>query len=716
MVTQEIKPSKHEFKAETSRLLDIVAKSIYTDAEVFVRELISNASDALEKFRFSAVQGSGDSSVSEDIPLEVTITVDKANRTFAIRDHGIGMTRDQMISHLGTIAKSGTREFSISASGGAPGNLIGQFGVGFYSSFIVAEKVEVISRSFDGSPANRWISEGGDSYTMEEYLGADAPLRGTVVKLYLRENYKQFSEPAVVRTVAEKFSSFINFDVKISEAAESASVEAGKDANTATSSPVSIRKNKVALWCDPSASKEDHIEFYRNLCKIAYGEPRYTVRYETDAPVAIKSLLYVPDDAPNPIFDPTNGEVGVSLYSRKVLVAEKASKIIPSWLYWLRGVVDCEDMPLNISRESMQDSALMKKVSNAVVSKFLRYLLDEWKKNRKGFCEFWNAGFGVYFKHGIVIDARDGKTHHDLLSKLMRFQGIDSPVLKSLEEFAQASKDNGYKNIYYMYAPDRAAASTSPLLKGLSKQAVIFVPEDEVPWDVLGVIGSVDGMKLVSVDSSEETIERAVDSANDSPSAGRVTLTPEEKSKVTEAFRRHVEALQNSTSFEPNQDQSDKKTITFSDMGASGPLAYIRSSLSLQSRKTMMQFMQMSKMRGETFGKGDGSVSDSPNENSHNNTMNILENTGISLELNESHPSIKSFASLVANPTASEAEETTVRTIANSIFVTAKIAAGVTVDARKHTDTYYGLLSRLIDSVSKVSPQTHVEPKAPAAE
>uniref|UniRef100_G1T139 Histidine kinase/HSP90-like ATPase domain-containing protein n=1 Tax=Oryctolagus cuniculus TaxID=9986 RepID=G1T139_RABIT len=326
--------SKHEFQAETKKLLDIVARSLYSEKEVFIRELISNASDALEKLRHKLVSG------GQALPdMEIHLQTDAEKGTITIQDSGIGMTREELVSNLGTIARSGSKAFleALQSQAEASSRIIGQFGVGFYSAFMVADRVEVYSRpAAPESQGHQWLSDGSGVFEVAEASGVKT---GTKIILHLKPDCKAFSDEARVRDVVTKYSNFVSFPLYLN----------GKRINTLQ-----------AIWMmDPKGvSEEQHEEFYRYIAQ-AYDKPRYTLHYKTDAPLNIRSLFYVPETKPS-MFD-VSRELGssVALYSRKVLIQTKATDVLPKWLRFVRGVVDSEDIPLNLSRELLQESALI---------------------------------------------------------------------------------------------------------------------------------------------------------------------------------------------------------------------------------------------------------------------------------------------------------------------------------------------------------------------
>ncbi|KAF8821045.1 putative heat shock protein 75, partial [Cardiosporidium cionae] len=349
------------FKAETSRLLEIVAHSLYVDREIFIRELISNASDALEKLRF--LENTAQVTLSDsDIPLKIMISTDDKEKLFIIEDTGIGMDKQEMIENLGTIAKSGSLEFlensSLSAKDKANA-IIGKFGVGFYSSFVVANEVQVFTCSFDPQRGNigwHWISDGLGSFSIQEC--ADLP-RGTKIVLKLKEECYDFCNSKIVEKCAEKFSSFVSYPLYMKEGE--------------TEKKINIQE---AVWLKDTITEEEHQQFFRYLNGTSYGDPMMTLSFRSDAPLSIKSLFYIPEDPPSRMFQ-TKHEVGVSLHSRRVLVKKSADDIIPKWLFFIKGVVDCEDMPLNVSRENMQDLRLIEKLSMTLVKRILRFFEDQ---------------------------------------------------------------------------------------------------------------------------------------------------------------------------------------------------------------------------------------------------------------------------------------------------------------------------------------------------
>ncbi|CEM13956.1 unnamed protein product [Vitrella brassicaformis CCMP3155] len=499
-----------EFRAETQKLLHIVTHSLYTDKEVFIRELISNASDALEKLRFLQVSGQAPSVPEEEGALRIVISADPAAKTFTIEDSGVGMTREDCIDNLGTIAKSGSRKFIEEANKAASGGeseraqaLIGQFGVGFYSSFIVSDKVEVFTRHFDadkGASAWHWTSDGLGSFNIRECPLDEAPARGSRIVCHLKPDCLEFANPQNCKTKAEHFSSFISFPLYLKEGTDETRLNP-----------------QEALWLKSSVSEEEHKEFLRFLGNTTYGEPLYTLRFNTDAPLSIKSLFYIPEDAPVRIFQKqTDREVSVALHSRRVLVQKSASRVIPRWLGFIRGVIDCEDLPLNISRENMQDTRLMEKLSYAVVRRILKFFDEESQRDGKKFLQFYHK-FSSYLKEGLLEDMGQQETstggtggaHKNQLVKLLRYECSQKPPKEyiSLEEYVKSMKAK-QENIYYMCATNRQTALASPYMEQfLQKDRNVLLMYDEIDEFVAMNLQNYDGKKLVAVDSPEDDFE-----------------------------------------------------------------------------------------------------------------------------------------------------------------------------------------------------------------
>ncbi|XP_041062760.1 heat shock protein 75 kDa, mitochondrial [Carcharodon carcharias] len=467
--------TKYEFQAETKKLLDIVARSLYSEKEVFIRELISNGSDALEKLRHKLLSNAQDQG-----PLELHLQSDTEKGTLTIQDTGIGMTREELVLNLGTIARSGSKAFleALQSRTEAGTGIIGQFGVGFYSVFMVADKVEVYSQVAESSStAYKWTSDGSGMYEIAEATGVRS---GTKIVIHLKEDCKEFASEDRVREVVNKYSNFVSFPIYLN----------GRRLNTLQ-----------ALWMmDPKEISEwQHEEFYRYVAK-AYDKPRYILHYRTDAPLNIRSIFYVPDMKPS-MFD-VSREMGssVALYSRKVLIQTKASDILPKWLRFLRGVVDSEDIPLNLSRELLQESVLIRKLRDVLQQRLIKFFLDQGKKEPEKFIKFYED-YGLFIREGIVTTAEQDVKED--IGKLLRFESSVLPAgqVTSLAEYGSRMKA-GSRNIYYLCAPNRHLAEYSPYFEAMKKKEMeVLFCYDQFDELTLLHLREFDKKKLISVET-----------------------------------------------------------------------------------------------------------------------------------------------------------------------------------------------------------------------
>lgn len=443
----------HPFQTEVRQLLDIVIHAFYSDREVFVRELVSNASDALEKLRLRQLT---ETAVYEpERELRISITTDEEARTLTIADAGIGMTRDEVIEFLGTIAHSGTKKFleMMKESQGGSQDLIGQFGVGFYSVFMAADKVEVTTRSWQPEAAPvTWVSDGREGYELSD-APADTP-RGTRILIRLKEDAANFSKPEHVRYILKKYSNFVGFPIDFN----------GEHLNTVQ-----------AIWMKSKkdVTGEEYEGFYQFIHHTE-GKPLSYMHFSADAPIVLNSVLFVPEENPEAMgFG--RCEPAVSLYCHKVLIDSKPDKLLPEWLRFLVGVVDSEDLPLNISREMLQDNSLLRKISGIITKRFIKHLEGVAKNDTDTYEKFW-AQFGRYIKEGIVTSWE----HKDALGKLLRFESTftEAGKLTSLDDYIGRMKEN-QKDIYVLYGASRAQLESSPYLDALRQRGfeVLFLTE-----------------------------------------------------------------------------------------------------------------------------------------------------------------------------------------------------------------------------------------------
>lgn len=474
-----------QFRAEVRKVLHILTNSLYTNREIFLRELISNASDALDKLRFRINRG--ESPREPDLPLEIRISIDKDAKILTIADTGLGMTAEELADNLGTIAKSGSEEFlaGLAAESGTrkeksngkgdgeaedatadAANIIGRFGVGFYSVFMVADKVEVTSRpAFEkDAQAHVWISDGLGSYSVA-LSDAEEPKRGTVVKAHLKDDAVEFLEKFRVESAIRKHSAFVPFPVFVD----------GERINT-----------QPALWREPKSSvtKEQYDNFYKALTYDA-KDPLDVQHISVDAPVQFNALLYIPD-ASQDFFGADRDFWGLDLYARRVLIQHRNKELLPEYLAFLKGVVDTEDLPLNISRETLQENVLLRKINQVIVKQTLGHLEKIARDDVEKYNRFWRL-HGKIFKLG----------YHDFpnrerVSALLRFNSsalADAEALTSLDEYMSRAPE-GQKTFWYVAAPNREAARLNPHMELFRKKGIevlyLFEPVDEFVMEGLG--------------------------------------------------------------------------------------------------------------------------------------------------------------------------------------------------------------------------------------
>lgn len=467
-----------EFQTEIRQLLDIVINSLYTEREIFLRELISNASDAIEKLRY--LQLTGQEVADKELPLEIQIEMDEEGHTITITDTGIGMTKEDLIENLGTIAHSGSKEFirHLSDLGEQKDlNLIGQFGVGFYAAFMVADRVTLYTRSYQTAAGSFiWESDGHGSYTVNE--SEELP-RGTKIVLHLKEDAYEFATEQTIQKIIKQYSSFVPYPVLVN----------GQKVNTVE-----------ALWTKNKSeiSDEEYTEFYKFIAN-AYDEPLFRLHFSSDAPLNINTLLFVPLDNYEQ-FGFGRTEPGVNLYCKKILIQEQAKGILPEWLRFVRGVVDSEELPLNISRETIQDNALISKLNRVVTSRFLKFLGDQAANEPEKYREFWEK-YNQFLKEGAANDF----THRKELLNLLRFESSAASAgeLVSLDAYVERMKE-GQTEIYYVNGPSRDGIESGPYLEIFRKQGLEVIYTYEAIDDyIFGTIGEFNGKKLVSADQAD---------------------------------------------------------------------------------------------------------------------------------------------------------------------------------------------------------------------
>ncbi|AIR67526.1 molecular chaperone HtpG [Cedecea neteri] len=502
------------FQSEVKQLLHLMIHSLYSNKEIFLRELISNASDAADKLRFRALSNAN--LYEGDGELRVRVSFDKDKRTLTIADNGIGMTRDEVIDHLGTIAKSGTKAFleSMGSDQAKDSQLIGQFGVGFYSAFIVADKVTVRTRAA-GANAEQgvfWESEGAGEYTVADIEKAD---RGTEITLHLREGEDEFLDDWRVRSIISKYSDHIALPVEIEQQEE-------KDGETI----VSWEKiNKAqALWTRSKSevSDDEYKEFYKHIAHdftdpIAWSHNRVEGKQE------YTSLLYIPAQAPWDMWN-RDHKHGLKLYVQRVFIMDDAEQFMPNYLRFVRGLIDSNDLPLNVSREILQDSRVTQNLRSALTKRVLQMLDKLAKDDAEKYQTFWK-NFGLVLKEGPAED----NANQEAIAKLLRFattHNDSSAQTVSLEEYVSRMKE-GQEKIYYITADSYAAAKSSPHLELLRKKGIeVLLLSDRIDEWMMSYLTEFDGKAFQSVSKTDESLDKLTDEETEEAKEAEKALEP----------------------------------------------------------------------------------------------------------------------------------------------------------------------------------------------
>ena len=496
------------FKAETHQLLEILIHSLYTEREVFLRELISNASDALTRLNFEMLTER--EIANPDLELGIWITTDPEKKTLTIRDTGIGMNAQELSENLGTIAHSGARAFLEAARSGAArvDDIIGQFGVGFYSAFMVAEWIRVASRSYrpDAAPAV-WFSTGSDTYTLS---AGDKAERGTEITLKLKDEYAEFCQESRLQQIIKRHSDFVPFPIYLGEAKDQVN-------------------QQTALWRRQprEIESQQYQDYYRQLT-LEFEPPLTWLHLSVDAPVQMYALLYVPS-SPEPGILSTRKNTGLRLYARKILIQEYCKDLLPEYLRFMAGVVDTEDLPLNVSRESIQSTRTMAQLKKLLTSKVLDHLAGLAKENGDNYTKFWTE-FGQFLKEGIAIPDEN----HEPILPLLRFHSIKHPQdWISLDQYLEALA-NEQEPIYYLLADHETAALHSPHLEAFRERDldVLLLADPIDPFAVLN-LPEYKSHKLVNAAAADLP---AVNQSSQ-PEQPEEQATPPDDNAIVERFK-----------------------------------------------------------------------------------------------------------------------------------------------------------------------------------
>ena len=487
-----------KFEADTGKILDIVINSLYSEREIFVRELISNASDAIDKKKYLALTNKSINDTSD--PFEIKIEVNSKENTIKISDNGIGMDEEDLINSLGTIARSGTKAFLEQFNKSKDDkkedvNLIGQFGVGFYASFMVADKVEVLSKKAGTDKSWKWISDGKSGYNIEK---GEKTNSGTELILHLKKDAKEFLEGTRIQFVVRKYSDHISYPVKMLEVSK-------KDAKEETINEAS------ALWTRaPKDIKEKQYEDFFSHIGAGFGKPLLTMHNNTEGTVSYTNLLCIPSSKPFDLFNPDR-KSSLKLYINRVFITDKCDNLIPAYLRFVKGIVDTQDIDLNVSREMLQNNPAVAKISKSLVGKILRELKKIADKDKAKYTQFWNE-FGQVLKEGLYEDLEK----KDTLLELARFSNNENDDLISLEDYVNAM-DKNQKDIYYIAADTKSQALSSPHLEGFKSKGIkVLVMADPIDQFWLSMAGQFKEKNFVSITQGEIDLDNIKSDKKDS--------------------------------------------------------------------------------------------------------------------------------------------------------------------------------------------------------
>jgi len=615
-----------EFQAEVKKLLDIVIHSLYTEREIFLRELISNAADALEKYRHQSL--TEEKTFDSHLPLEIKIAVDDDKKTLTVIDTGIGMDRGELEANLGTIAHSGSKTFftNLEEAARKDVNLIGQFGVGFYAAFMVANRVTVQSRSFRmDDQGHEWVSDGTGSFTIAPCPGIR---RGTKIIIELKDDAHEFANTERIKRIIKRYSSFVSFPIKVED----------EEVNTVQ-----------ALWARSKGEikDEEYNEFYKFVGN-AVDAPLLRLHFSADAPLAIKALLFVPESNIEKLgFGRT--DPGVSLYCQRVLIDQHSKTILPEWLRFLKGVIDSEDLPLNISRQALQDNALVAKINKVVSSRFLKQLAETAKNDPETYEKFWNE-FGAFLNDGVVSDFM----HREELGKLIRFESSkgEPGKLVSLAEYVERMQE-GQKQIYYINGSSREAIEAGPYIEAFRKRDLeIIYTLDPIDDFVFSHLGVFDDKQLVSADRGDLDLPELKEEAKAADEQEKPAAMDQEAAKGLTAWMKEVLGAK-------VKEVLESKRLEDSPAIVVNPDGMVTSS--------MERLMRASGQGLQEFGAKN-------------------------LEINSRHPLIKGLAEL------RKKDEPFAESVVQQIYDNAMIQAGLMVEPRTMVERSYQILARVVQS------------------
>ena len=621
---------EHNFEAETGKVLNIVINSLYSNKDIFLRELISNASDACDKRRYKSLT---DKSFSSSIDFNINLVVDPKAKTLKISDNGIGMNKDELISSLGTIAKSGTKAFleGITKQKNKEDNLslIGQFGVGFYSAFMVSDKVEVVSRGIGSKQSFHWESDGQSSFKVTE---TNREIEGTEIILHIKKAEKDYLETFRIENIVKKYSDHIPYPVKL--------IEEGKDNDLKSLNSAS------ALWMrnKKDIKQEQYEEFYNHLGGI--GKPWKIIHNTTEGLISFTNLLFIPEMKPFDLFSPDR-KTSVKLYTNRVFITDECENLLPSYLRFIKGVVDSEDIDLNVSREMMQSNAALNKISKALVNRILSELKKEFEKDREGYEKFFNE-FGAAFKEGIYEDFDRKKS----LLDISLFKSTNDEKYTSLNEYISRMKED-QNDIYYISGENIEQVIESPQIEGFKSRGL----------EVLFMIDPVDEFWLPSFNEYEGKGFKSITKGNADLSKFDPKDDKETKKKKP-ANKKEIETLISEMKSHLGEKVKDIKS---SQMLTDSPVCLTadEAEMDIHLERLMRQHKRLDK-----------------------------ESKKI-LEINPSHDLIKSFAKIVSK----SSDKSVVNDVSHLLLDQARIVEGeLPLDTKGFTEKLSSIITRSLSS------------------
>ena len=548
LACQHMATEKKEFKTEVQQLLDLVIHSLYSNKDIFLRELISNGSDAIDRLRFEAL--SNKKLIKDDPEFRIKLFVDNEAKTLRIEDNGIGMTRDELEKNIGTIAHSGTRQFMEELKKGkakANPELIGQFGVGFYSAFMVADNVVLKTRPATGDESWTWESSGDGTYEISEG-GRDK--RGTEITLHLNESSRDYIVEFRLRQIIKKYSDFVEYPVVMDIIRDEPPMddegkpkEGAEKQTTVTEETLNSMK---AIWMRPKSEvkKEEYNEFYKHVSHD-YTDPLKTIHYSAEGKIEFKALLYLPAKAPFDMFQQEGTKHGIHLYVKRIFIMDNCEALLPRYLRFAKGVVESNDLPLNVSREILQEDVIIKRIEKSVTTKILSELKSMMKKSEEDYLNFYRE-FGKVLKEGIEVDP----TNKDKIKDLLLFESSKTEPGKyvSLKEYTERMVLD-QKEIYYITGTSRNAVENSPHLEVFKKKEieVLFMIES-VDEFILSGFGEYDKKKLKSIAQGDI----------DLGSEEEKTIAEEQKKEASGKYKKLIKKVQDSL-------KDDVKEVRLSD-------------------------------------------------------------------------------------------------------------------------------------------------------